>query len=144
MLQAQSRIRIEWGHCDPAKIIYNPHYYIWMDHSSHALLRLAGFDARDHLDDPDFKACPLVTSSAQFHAPALLGDQLVLSTQVSKFGNSSFHVEHSFHRNDTLVCSGKEVRVWGGTDEEGNLIAVPVPTWIREKLSVDEIHDVSV
>ncbi len=143
MLQAQLRIRIEWSHCDPAKIIFNPHYYIWMDNCSHSLLRIAGFDTRDHLHNPDFKACPLVTSSAQFHAPAMLGDKLTLTCSVVRFGNTSFEIGHHFYRDNTLLCSGTEVRVWGDTDTAGNLIAVRVPDWIREKLSVSELHDVS-
>ena len=143
MLQAKLRIRIEWSHCDAAKIIFNPHYYIWMDNCSHSLLRIAGLDARDHLDDADFKGCPLVTSSAQFHAPALLGDEVVLTSRVIRFGNTSFELEHHFYRKKTLLCSGSEVRVWGATDASGNLIAIPVPDWIRERLSIKEIHDVS-
>lgn len=144
MLQATMRIRIEWSHCDPARIIYNPHYYIWMDNCSHALLRTAGLDFKDHLDDPDFKACPLVTSTAEFHAPALLGDELRLTSHVSRFGTKSFDVAHQFHRNDTLICTGREVRVWGGTDDNGQLIALRVPDWIRDSLSVAGVVDVSV
>ncbi len=144
MLEARLRIRVEWGHCDPAKIIYNPHYYIWMDHCSHSLLRIAGLDLKDHIDDPDFKACPLVTSSAEFHSPAYLGDHLILSSSVTRFGNKSFDIAHRFCRDDTLLCSGKEVRVWGSTDDHGKLIAVPVPSWIKENLSVEASQDVSV
>ena len=143
MLQAKLRIRIEWSHCDPAKIIFNPHYYIWMDNCSHSLLRIAGLDARDHLDNPDFKGCPLVTSSAQFHAPALLGDKVVLTSRAVRFGNTSFEVEHLFYREQTLLCSGTEVRVWGATDPSGKLIAIRVPDSIRERLSIKETHDVT-
>ena len=143
MLQAQLRIRIEWSHCDAAKIIFNPHYYIWMDNCTHSLLRVAGLDASEHLDDPDFKACPLVTSSAQFHHPAVLGDLLLLTSSVSRFGNTSFEISHSFSRDNTVVCSGTEVRVWGGTDDAGNLTSVPVPDWIRDNLSACGTHDVS-
>ena len=43
MLTATQRICVEWAHCDPAGIIFNPHYYIWMDSGTHALLQTAGF-----------------------------------------------------------------------------------------------------
>ncbi|MEM7257376.1 MAG: thioesterase family protein [Pseudomonadota bacterium] len=144
MLQATMRIRIEWSHCDPAKIIYNPHYYIWMDHCSHSLLRIAGLDFKDHMDDPDFKACPLVKSTAEFHSPAFLADQLLLTSQVSRFGNKSFDISHEFQRDNTLICTGKEIRVWGGTDQRGQLTAQRVPDWIKENLSLTKIQDVSV
>lgn len=144
MLIARLRIRIEWCHCDPAKIIYNPHYYIWMDQCTHALLRIAGMDLKDHIDDPTFKGCPLVASSADFHSPAYLCDQLTLSSQISRFGNKSFDVVHRFHRKDTLLCTGKEIRVWGDTDTNGKLIAIPIPAWIKNNLSKEGCHDVSV
>lgn len=115
-----------------------------MDHCTHSLLRIAGLDLKDHLDDPDFKACPLVTSSAEFHSPAFLGDELLLSCQVARFGNTSFEVAHRFTRQETLVCTGREIRVWGGTDADGSLIALRVPDWIRDNLSVDRSQDVSV
>ncbi len=143
MLKAQLKIRIEWSHCDPAKIIFNPHYYIWMDNCSHALLRIAGLDGSEHLNDPDFKACPLVTSTAQFYQPAMLGDELLLTSSVARFGNTSFEISHRFSRANTLVCSGTEVRVWGGSDQDGKLIAVRVPDWIRDNLSATGTHDVS-
>jgi len=44
MLTSTLRIRIEWSNCDPAGIIFNPHYYIWMDAGSHALMKAAGID----------------------------------------------------------------------------------------------------
>jgi len=44
MFTAIQRIRVEWAHCDAAGIIFNPHYYIWMDNGTHALFRAAGFD----------------------------------------------------------------------------------------------------
>lgn len=144
MLIARLRIRIEWCHCDPAKIIYNPHYYIWMDQCTHALLRLGGMDLKNHIDDPSFKGCPLVTSTAEFHSPAFLGDKLSLNSQVSRFGNKSFDVEHKFFRDDELICTGKEIRVWGATNSEGTLIAIPVPPWIKNNLNADGCKDVSV
>jgi len=137
------RIRIEWCHCDPAQIIFNPHYYIWMDMCTHALLKTGGLDIAETIAEPDFMACPLVTSSAQFHTPAFFGDEVLLSSSASKFGNTSFDVEHRFTRRDTLLCTGREVRVWGGK-ENGKLVARPVPDWIRENLSTNEVVDVSV
>jgi len=100
MLTSTLRIRIEWSNCDPAGIIFNPHYF-------------------------------------------------------TKIGNTSFETSHTFHRvesdnvgsdNSTgvLLCSGSEVRVWGGTDDNSKLVALRVPDRIRDNLSVDKIIDSSV
>ena len=170
MLTSTMRIRVEWSNCDPAGIIFNPHYYIWMDAGSHALMKAAGIDmATEVKADETFMGYPLVTSTAQFHTPAMLGDVLTLTTTVEKFGNTSFETRHTFHRTnhrtshrtthrtshqtsdttensptDTLLCSGSEVRVWGGSDENNNLIALRVPDWVRQNLSVDKTIDSSV
>ncbi|OED39084.1 hypothetical protein AB833_16195 [Chromatiales bacterium (ex Bugula neritina AB1)] len=146
MLTTTTRIRVAWSHCDPAQIIFNPHYYIWMDASTHALLKQAGLNLAEAIKDPLFRGFPLVTSSAQFHSPAVLDDEILLTSKVKKFGNTSFHVAHEFTRNNTLLCTGKEVRVWGGTDpeSESKLIAIPVPGWVRENLSRSDVVDVSV
>jgi 4-hydroxybenzoyl-CoA thioesterase len=162
MLTSTLRIRVEWSNCDPAGIIFNPHYYIWMDAGSHALLKAAGMDLAHAVGsagsgpsdatktDDKFKGYPLVTSTAQFHSPALLGDVLTLESTVAKIGNTSFETRHQFFRTEPdnttglLLCSGSEVRVWGSTDENNALIAVRVPDWIRENLSVDKTIDSSV
>jgi len=87
----------------------------------------------------------------------MLGNVLTLTTTVEKFGNTSFETRHTFHRTshhtsdatknnpkDALLCSGSEVRVWGGSDENNNLIALRVPDWVRQNLSVDDTIDSSV
>jgi 4-hydroxybenzoyl-CoA thioesterase len=61
MFTVTQRIRIEWAHCDPARIIFNPHYYIWMDSGTHALLQASGFDfIAETRSSSDFLGCPLV------------------------------------------------------------------------------------
>ena len=153
------KIRVEWSNCDPAGIIFNPHYYIWMDAGSHALMKAAGIDmATAKKEDRSFMGYPLVTSTAEFHSPAMLGDVLILRSTIEKIGNTSFKTRHTFHRRDdannntseahaengVLLCSGSEVRVWGGTDDNNKLIALRVPDNIRENLSVDRVIDSSV
>ena len=151
MLTSTIRIRVEWSNCDPAGIIFNPHYYIWMDAGTHALMKAAGIDmATAAKTNDNFMGYPLVTSTAQFHSPAMLGDVLTLSTTVAKIGNTSFETHHTFYRNatdstpDVMLASGSEVRVWGGSDESNKLIALRVPDWIRESLSIDKTVDSSV
>ena len=148
MFTVTQRIRVEWAHCDPAGIIFNPHYYIWMDAGTHALLQAAGFDliGQTH-SDPVFRGCPLVASNMSFMRPLYFGDITRLSSSVEKFGNTSFTVEHRFHQGDdaTPVAMGKEVRVWGSSDAEKpeKLIAVPVPDEVRAMLSVSNSVDVT-
>lgn len=149
MMTAIQRFRVEWAHCDPAGIIFNPNYYIWMDSGTHALLQAAGFDliGNTHSDDL-FRGCPLVASNMEFKAPLYFGDITVLTSRVEKFGNTSFVVAHEFRRGDEPkpVAIGNEVRVWGYAepDQPKKLKARLIPDEARAMLSVDKTVDVTV
>ena len=149
MLTATQRIRVEWAHCDPAGIIFNPHYYIWMDSGTHALLQAAGFDLVGQTrSDKLFRGCPLVASNMAFSKPLYFGDIAVCSSRVESFGNKSFVVAHEFRQGDnpTPVASGNEVRVWGYSDagDPAKLVARAMPAEVRAMLSVEKTVDVTV
>jgi len=146
LLQVIQRIRIEWAHCDPARIIFNPHYYRWMDQGTHRLLDASGFRFFEAIGEASFRGCPLVSSGMDFRTPAFLGDVLELRSQVSAFGNKSFRVQHEFRRDVEVLATGFEVRVWAECDPDDNtrMIGVPVPDDIKDMLSRDGVHDVTV
>ncbi|MCP4470040.1 MAG: acyl-CoA thioesterase [Gammaproteobacteria bacterium] len=149
MLTVTQRIRVEWAHCDPAGIIFNPHYYIWMDSGTHALLRAAGFDlVGQTYSDKLFLGCPLVASNMAFSKPLYFGDITVCSSRVESFGNKSFMVAHEFRQGDNLtpVASGNEVRVWGyaDADDPAKLLARAMPEEVRAMLSVEKTVNVTV
>ena len=86
MLTATQRIRVEWAHCDPAGIIFNPYYYRWMDAGTHALIQAAGFDLVGEIRrDPLFRGFPLVASNMNFHHPLYFGDITTCSTRVERW-----------------------------------------------------------
>ncbi|RLQ21457.1 acyl-CoA thioesterase [Seongchinamella sediminis] len=149
MFTVIQRLRVEWSHCDPAGIIFNPNYYIWMDGGTHGLLQAAGFDfvARTR-DSSDFLGCPLVASNMEFKRPLRLGDIVTLVSRVEKFGTSSFVVTHEFSSGSAcdLVARGAEVRVWAHSGKEGGsaIVALPVPEAVRKLLSVEKTVDISV
>ncbi len=119
MLTANQRIRVEWAHCDPAGIIFNPNYYTWMDAGTHALINAAGFElTREIRLDKLFRGFPLVASNMTFRRPLYFGDITVLTSRVEKFGNSSLVVNHEFRQGEgpIPVATGSEVRVWGYSD----------------------------
>ena len=149
MLVATQRIRVEWAHCDPAGIIFNPNYYLWMDSGTHALLHAAGFDlAAEVRSDSLFRGCPLVASNMDFRRPLYFGDVTVCSSRVEQFGNTSVTVRHEFRLDDDPepVAAGCEVRVWGYSDPEDRekLVAKRMPEELRRELSREETVDVTV
>jgi len=128
VLTATQRIRVEWAHCDPAGIIFNPHYYIWMDSGTHALLQVAGFDLIGQTrSDELFRGCPLVASNMAFSKPLYFGDIAVGDDPIP-------------------VANGNEVRVWGyaDADDPAKLVARAMPAEVRAMLSVEKTVDVTV
>jgi 4-hydroxybenzoyl-CoA thioesterase len=149
MLTATQRIRVEWAHCDPAGIIFNPHYYIWMDSGTHALLQVAGFDLIGQIhSDELFRGCPLVASNMAFKRPLYFGDVTLCTSRVERFGNTSFVVAHEFTQGDNPepVATGNEIRVWGYSDaaDPTKLRARAMPDEVRAMLSVEKTVDVTV
>src|SRR6267154_3036744 len=50
MLINRHQVTIEWGHCDPAGIVYFPNYFSYFDASTNALfLRALGFNKYEML-----------------------------------------------------------------------------------------------
>ena len=145
MLTARRRIRVEWGHCDPARIIYNPNYYIWMDQGTHHLFEAAGYPFAETVRTTPFRGCPLVASGIEFRHPANYNDVIELSSTVTRFGTKSFTVGHVFRRDGVKLAEGHEIRVWGWSEPEApeRLIAVPVPDEVRTLLSRDGCLDVN-
>ena len=42
MVISRRRIRVDWGHCDPAGIVFYPNYFRWFDQCTSALFESAG------------------------------------------------------------------------------------------------------
>ncbi len=137
MLKAVKKLRVEWSHCDPLGIIFNPHYFVWMDQATHNLFDAVGFGFKDTVGKDGFIGCPLVSSGANYLRPVRYGDILSLTTEVVSFGKTSFRVEHEFAHEQAPIATGFEIRVWGMVDEDepDRFFASPVPDSIKELFS---------
>lgn len=136
MLECRIEILVDWGHCDPAKIVYNPNFFDWMEHGLSALFSASGFAFADaFVAHPELRGTPLVRSEADFRGPARVGDTLVLSSKIVRWGRTSFDIAYEFLLDGKAIVTGKQTRVWSGIDETGQLRALPIPDEIREALS---------
>ena len=113
MLVNTRLVRIEWGDCDPAGIIYYPRYFAFFDASTSALIeRALGMNKRDYLKKYDFDGHPLVNTHCRFLLPTRFGDDVVIESTVTQFRRSSFDVRHQLTKDGTLAVEGFETRVW--------------------------------
>lgn len=128
--------RIEWGHCDPAGIVYAPRFLEMFGESTIMLFEKAlGVRKKDMLKDHGVVGYPMVDVSAKFLRPAAYGDDVVLEAAAPEFGNSSFTIRHRLLKGDAVRVEGIEKRVWTVRDTErpGGMRAERVPDEIRAK-----------
>jgi 4-hydroxybenzoyl-CoA thioesterase len=126
-------VRIEWGDCDPAGIIFFPNYFRIFDHSTAMLFEtVLGMTKFEMFRKLEFTGWPLVRTQAKFIKPTRFGDDVnVFSTIV--FGRSSFEVAHKLSLNGELCAECSEKRVWTVRDADGRLKSHPVPDAVLTK-----------
>lgn len=123
-------IHIEWGHCDPAGIVFNPRFFEFFDASNWLLFEAAlGIGARDIAAAYNIFSIPLVDARANFLKPVKFGDTPEITSRISEFRRSSFDVEHLLSVDGTLAVEGRESRVWAvrDPDDPAKIKAAPVP-----------------
>ena len=112
------RVQVGWGDCDPAGIVFYPHFYAWMDTVSHVLAREMGI-ARESMLPPgsDLLGFPVVGTQAQYLSPARMDDLLEVRTWVARVGRTSLSLRHEIVRieadgSETPIAHGREDRVF--------------------------------
>jgi 4-hydroxybenzoyl-CoA thioesterase len=137
MLVHSRVVRIEWGDCDPAGIIFYPRYFAIFDASTSALIeRALGMPKSEYLKAYDFAGHPLVDTHSRFYVPTRFGDDVTIETRVVEIRRSSFDLSHRLTKNGVLAVEAFETRVWvQGDPAAGKMRAVPLPPAVIERLS---------
>lgn len=111
-------VRIEWGDCDAAGIVYFPRYFAMFDASTHYLFEAAGLRKEDLRARYDFIGYPMVDTRAKFLLSSTFGDDIVIETRIAALRASSFDVEHRAYKGDQLAIEAFDVRVWAASHPE--------------------------
>lgn len=130
------RLTIEWGHCDPAGIVFNPRFFEFFDASSWLLFEAAlGIKAQDLAAAYGVVGIALVDARANFLKPVRFGDNVEIASRVSEFRRSSFDVEHRITVGGVLAVEGGESRVWAvrHKDDPDKISAAPIPPEVIAK-----------
>src|ERR1700674_5487211 len=84
-LISRRQFTIEWGHCDPAGIVFNAPLFEFFDGGPWGLFRAAlGVKPHELASVFGIVGIPLVDSGARFVAPARFGDTVDLTSQVTE------------------------------------------------------------
>ena len=138
MLKCTLIIQISWGHCDPAKMVFYPNYFIWFDQSAHHLFDKAGANMSDLMDQYGVVGLPIVDAHAEFIYPSKYGDEIEVTSWISEWSAKTLIVTHEIHNNGLLAVKGTEVRVWAKPhpDDPKRLQAKVIPGSIKASFDV--------
>jgi len=99
------RLRVRYVECDMQGIVFNAHYYTWMD-IAHTELWREAMGALAELSDlgVDFV---VAESSARFRAPARFDQDIDVAVRVEALTSSSMTTQHTFSHDGRLLAEGR-------------------------------------
>lgn len=131
-------VKIEWGDCDPAGIVFYPRYFAMFDASTTALFeRALAMTKYQFLKRYDALGYPMLDTAARFLTPTRFGDSVTIETSVPRLGRSSFDVTHRLTKDGELAVECTEKRVWVTRDpnDAERIKSQAIPDEIVRRLS---------
>ena len=129
-------VKVMFGDCDPAGIVFFPNFSKWMDASSLDFFMQCGIPPWRELNKTTgIIGTPLLEIHTRFMRPATYGDTLHVHTSVETWNAKTFVQKHQVFKGEELLCEGRETRAFCVHPEGGRLQAIAVPDFIRERCS---------
>lgn len=110
------RLVVEWGDCDPARIVFYPNYFAWFDEMTLGMFADRGLPLVELQQGRGMLGLPLVDARASFRSPASYGDMLDAEAEIAEWRRTSFKVAHRMSLAGRPVLEGEEVRIWAMPD----------------------------
>jgi len=133
MLTNKRTVLVEFGHCDPSGLVYNPNYFIWFDVSVHALLAHGGLGLKTMIAEYGVDGIPVVENKTRFLAPARWGDELLIETSVANLRRCAFDIQHRVFNAGVMSVECTETRVCTAVDpQQGRIRARALPEKLVE------------
>jgi len=125
--------RVEFGDCDPARIVWFPNFFRWIDAASRHFFIQCGVPSWDETEKTrGIIGTPLVDTHARFVKTASYGDTLQIHVHVAEWREKSFVQRYRVTRGEDLIMECDEVRIFAARREDGKGIrALPIPADIK-------------
>jgi acyl-CoA thioester hydrolase len=103
-------VRVYYEDTDAQGVVYYANYFRFMERARTEWLRALGVDQKKMLDD-DRKIFVVVSTHAEFVAPAAFNDELVVTACLGKLTRASFEIKQNIYREsrddgDVLLRGG--------------------------------------
>jgi len=125
--------RVEFGDCDPARIVWFPNFFRWIDAASRHFFIECGV-APWHVTEQTMGVIgtPLVDTHAKFMKTASYGDVLQIHTSVADWRGKSFVQRYRIRRDADEIMECDEVRIFAARLDGGGIRALAIPDEIRK------------
>lgn len=128
------RLRVRWSEIDMQKIVFNGHYLTYLDTA------VTGYWARVALPyETVFHILGgelyVKKATLEYHASALMDDDLSIGMKCAKMGQSSMVFEAGIFRGDKLLISGELIYVFANPQTQKSQ---PIPDVLRHILLIYE------
>ena len=133
--------KVEFGDCDPARIVWFPNFFRWIDAASRHFFIECGVPPW-HVTEQTMGiiGTPLVDTHAKFMKTASYGDVLQIHTSIAEWRGKSFVQRYRVSRESSQGGTGAaheimecdEVRIFAGRRDDGGIRALPIPHEIRK------------
>jgi 4-hydroxybenzoyl-CoA thioesterase len=125
-------VHVEFGDCDPARIVWFPNFFRWIDAASrHFFIQCGVPPWHETAKTMGLIGTPLVDTQASFIRTASYGDVLTIHTSITEWRNKSFVQNYRVLRDNEEIMTCNEVRIFAADKEGGGIRALPVPESIR-------------
>jgi 4-hydroxybenzoyl-CoA thioesterase len=131
-------VRVEFGDCDPARIVWFPNFFRWIDAASRHFFLQCGVPPWHETEKTSgLIGTPLVDTHARFVKTASYGDTLDIHTSVAEWRDKSYVQRYRIMRENQdgtvdLIMECDEVRIFAAHREDGKGIrAIPIPADIK-------------
>jgi len=125
-------VRVEFGDCDPARIVWFPNFFRWIDAASRHFFVECGVPPwHDTEKSIGLIGTPLVDTQASFIRTASYGDELQIHVSITEWRSKSFVQSYRVMRGEEDIMRCNEVRIFAAAKEGGGIRALPIPDDIR-------------
>jgi len=133
-----TRFTVEFGDCDPARIVHYPNFLWWMDAASRHFFVAAGVASWTELEaTTGIVGTPVVDVAIRFVRPATYGEEIEIETWIEEWRGKSFVMKHLIRRGDDIVAEGQETRVFARRhpEDSARIQAIALPEAIRRQFA---------
>jgi acyl-CoA thioester hydrolase len=131
------RLRVRYNECDAQGHVFNANYFVYFDITLTELWReaLGSYDAltADGLD------LVVAEAGARFRSPARFDDELEITLEVERIGNTSMVSAIRIARDGDTLAEGRIVHIFVRADRLGE--KAPIPDHVRRILQRYTVED---